>query len=185
MKSVLELWVDEYSDFLYNLAFYKIHDADLANDFVQETFVAVMKNENTLDTITNPKSYLGTILNRKIIDHWRKKEVKTTKSFSNFFVDDGKGEGHWKIDSMSKNDLNFLENELDNNELREIILSCFASLPENQRVIASEKLLNDRDTEEICKEYDITSSNLWVIIHRAKVKLRSCIEQKWYKDESM
>ena len=185
MKSLLENWVDEYSDFLYNLAYYKIHDEDLAHDFVQETFIAVMKNQEGLDQIGNPKSYLGTILNRKIIDHWRKKEVKTTNTFSSFFQESGRHEGHWKVDVMSKNDLNFLENELDNKELREIILSCFERLPENQRVIASEKLLNDRDTEEICKEYEITSSNLWVIIHRAKIKLRSCIEKKWYADESM
>lgn len=185
MRNTLENWVDEYSDYLYNLAYYKLHDGDLANDFVQETFISVMKNEETIDTISSPKSYLSTILNRKIIDHWRKKEVKTTNTFSSFFQDDGRMEGHWKIDAMSKNDLNFLETELDNKELREIILSCFASLPENQRVIASEKLLNDRDTEEICKEYDITASNLWVIIHRAKVKLRSCIEKKWYSNEGM
>ncbi len=184
-KNVLENWVDEHSDFLYNLAYYKIHDEDLANDFVQETFIAVMKNQEGLDQIGNPKSYLGTILNRKIIDHWRKKEVKTTNTFSSFFQDSGSQEGHWKVDAMSKNDLNFLENELDNKELRAIILSCFESLPESQRVIASEKLLNDRDTEEICKEYGITTSNLWVIIHRAKIKLRSCIEKKWFKDESM
>ena len=185
MNNVLEAWVDEYSDFLYNLAYYKLHDADLANDFVQETFISVLKNEKGLDKIGNPKSYLGTILSRKIIDHWRKKEVKTTNTFSSFFQENGRHEGHWKLDAMSKNDLNFLENELNNKELREIILECFACLPESQRIIASEKLLNDRDTEEICKEYNISTSNLWVIIHRAKVKLRSCIEKKWYSDERM
>ncbi|MEZ4937470.1 MAG: sigma-70 family RNA polymerase sigma factor [Crocinitomicaceae bacterium] len=185
MKNVIELWVDEYSDFLYNLAFYKVYDEDLANDFVQETFLSILKNEENLDSISNPKSYLATIISRKIIDYWRKKEVKTTSTFSNFFQEDGKGEGHWKIEAMSKNDLNFLENEMDNQELRTILLECFAALPENQRIIASEKLLNDRDTEEICNEYGVSTSNLWVIIHRAKVRLRACIENKWFTDESM
>ncbi|MCB0477565.1 MAG: sigma-70 family RNA polymerase sigma factor [Crocinitomicaceae bacterium] len=185
MKNLLEQWVDEYSDFLYNLAYYKLYDEDLANDFVQETFISILKNEENLDSIGNPKSYLATILSRKVIDHWRKKEVKTTSNFSSFFHQDGKQEGHWKADAMSKNDLNFLENELDNKELREIIMECFEALPENQRIIASEKLLNDRDTDEICNEYGVSSSNLWVIIHRAKVRLRACIENKWYKDESM
>lgn len=181
----LENWIEEFSDYLFNIAYYKVHDSDLANDFVQETYISALKNESTLNTIENPKSYLATILNRKIIDYWRKKEVKTTKSFSSFFHEDGKGEGHWKIDAMTKNDLNFLENDIENKELRSIILGCFASLPENQRIIASEKLLNDRDTEEICKEYNISASNLWVIIHRAKVKLRACIEKKWFQDEGM
>lgn len=185
MQTIVEQWVDEYSDFLYNLAYYKLYDEDLANDFVQETFISILKNEEGLEKIGNPKSYLGTILSRKIIDHWRKKEVKTTHTFSSFFQSDGKHEGHWRVEAMSKNDLNFLENELENKELREIILSCFAALPENQRIIASEKLLNDRETEEICKEYEISTSNLWVIIHRAKLKLRACIEKKWFRDESM
>ena len=49
-----------------------------------------------------------------------------------------------------------------------------------QREIFIDKFVDNKDSEEICNEYDITSSNYWVIIHRAKIQLKGCLDKKWF-----
>jgi DNA-directed RNA polymerase specialized sigma24 family protein len=43
-----------------------------------------------------------------------------------------------------------------------------------------DKLVEEKESEEVCKEHEITPSNLWVIVHRAKLQLRECLERKWF-----
>ena len=67
---------------------------------------------------------------------------------------------------------------MENKELMRFILLCISLLPETWGKVFSLKNIEELGTKEICKELDITPSNLWTIIHRAKLQLRSCIEKK-------
>jgi len=58
-------------------------------------------------------------------------------------------------------------------------LSCRKKLKAIQDAVFSLKYLDGMDSETICKELNISASNYWVLIHRAKVQLRGCIEKKW------
>jgi len=67
-----------------------------------------------------------------------------------------------------------------NEELGLAILECIDKLPEKQAVIFKKKTIEGFDTEAICKEYNITPSNLWVIIHRARKSMAECLEKNWF-----
>jgi DNA-directed RNA polymerase specialized sigma24 family protein len=59
------------------------------------------------------------------------------------------------------------------------LVECLEKLPEKWKGIVASKYLEEKESDEICKDFDITSSNLWVIIHRAKLVLRDCLLTKW------
>ena len=65
-------------------------------------------------------------------------------------------------------------------ELKNQIDDCIDHLPEKYAMVFRMKTIQEFETEEICKELDITPSNLWVIIHRARTQLRSCMEKNWF-----
>ena len=97
----LEVCVNEYSDYLYNFAMTKLSDKDLALDLIQDTFVAAFQGVDTFEGRSAPKTWLTSILKRKIIDHWRKETSRKTDVASHFFrsEEDGSEEPTvlWKI----------------------------------------------------------------------------------------
>jgi DNA-directed RNA polymerase specialized sigma24 family protein len=72
------------------------------------------------------------------------------------------------------------EDMMENEELGVAILDCMNTLTEKQARIFKMKTIEDFDTEAICNEFNITPSNLWVIIHRARVSLAECLEKNWF-----
>ncbi|TAH09832.1 MAG: DUF1492 domain-containing protein [Sphingobacteriia bacterium] len=60
-----------------------------------------------------------------------------------------------------------------------ILAKCKTKLKEIQAAVFNLKYIEDLTSEEICKELNITASNYWVLIHRAKIQLRSCLESNW------
>ena len=68
---------------------------------------------------------------------------------------------------------------VETKEFYKILDYCKKKLQEMQHNVFVMKYMEDLDAEEICKVLNISSSNYWVIIHRAKLQLRKCIEQNW------
>ena len=75
-----------------------------------------------------------------------------------------------------------VEKSLENEELHDTLEKCIDNLPQKYEMVFRMKTIREMDTEEICKELEITSSNLWVIIHRARTQLRKCMEDNWFKN---
>ena len=69
---------------------------------------------------------------------------------------------------------------MENEELRLAIMQCLGTLNDKQAEIFKMKTIEGYDTEAICKEYNITPSNLWVIIHRARKAMVACLEKNWF-----
>lgn len=174
-------WVDEYSDLLCNYANARVNDIDLAKDLVQDTFVSALKGIENFQGKSTVKTWLFSILKRKIIDHWRKQESRKTQPMS-FFNPDGIMKGGFLDGYQPKGKLAEIEQEIENSELRDAITRCISALPEKWKGIVIDKIVDNKESEEVCNEHDITSSNLWVIIHRAKLQLRDCLEKKWFKE---
>ncbi len=171
-------WVDDYADMLYNYTVVRVNDHDLSHDLVQDTFISALKGLENFQRKSTVKTWLFSILKRKIIDHWRKQESRKTKPMSAYFHEDGNA-GHWIENNSPKGVISGIEESLENEELGEILRDCIGRLPEKWKGIAIDKLVDGIDSEDVCKEHEITSSNLWVIIHRAKLQLRDCLEKKW------
>jgi len=175
----LEQWVEDYTRDLYSWAFHKVSDTELAKDLVQDTFLAAAEKIESFKGDSSPKTWLFAILNYKIIDHYRRKVnqpiLLDTQSFSTFFDD----EGSWKPEMRPK-DWDYEDTELlDNPEFNEILSRCLGELPEMWNATIRLKYILGKNGEEISQELGITPTNLWQIIHRAKVQLRNCVENGW------
>ncbi len=172
-------WVDEYADMLYNFAAVRVSDSDLAKDLVQDTFVSALKGIDGFQGKSTVKTWLFSILKRKIIDHWRKQESRKTKPIS-FFTTEGMMKGKFLETYSPKGRLSEVEEQLENSELRDAIAQCIGALPPKWRGIVVDKMVDEKESEEVCNNHEITPSNLWVIVHRAKLQLRDCLEKKWF-----
>jgi RNA polymerase sigma-70 factor (TIGR02943 family) len=173
-------WVDEYSDMLFNYARVRVNDHDLAKDLVQDTFVSALKAYAKFEGKSTVKTWLFSILKRKIIDHWRKQESRKTQPIS-YFQQEGMMKGKFLETHAPQGRLNEIETEIENRELGDALTACIQNLPAKWQGIVRDKLVEDKKSEVVCNEHEITASNLWVIIHRAKTQLRDCLEHKWFK----
>lgn len=173
-------WVDEHSDYLLNYGLSKVNDRDLVLDFIQDTFVAALGGVDKFEGRSTPRTWLTSILNRKIIDHWRKKSSQKTDVASHFFYgENDKSQGHWIMENAPKQQVASIEHKIEADEQVLELEECLDILPDQWRGIVYSKYMEQKKGEEICNEYEVTSSNFWVIVHRAKLALRDCLKSKW------
>lgn len=176
-------WIDNYADYLFNYAVVRVNDTDIAKDLVQDTFFAGLKSAKNFQGKSTERTWLVSILKRKVIDHYRKINSKKGQAEvrMNFYTD-GENEGNWIEERVPQNWDNQSEKDIENRELKSQLELCINGLPEKYALVFRMKTIQEFETEEICKELDITSSNLWVIIHRARTQLRKCMEDNWFNN---
>jgi RNA polymerase sigma-70 factor (ECF subfamily) len=174
-------WIDNYADYMYNYAIVRVNDSDLSKDLVQDTFFAGLKSAKNFQGKSTERTWLISILKRKIIDHYRKINSKKGQAEVRMnFYDNGENEGNWLEERVPQSWDNQSEKSIENQELKSQLESCIDDLPEKYGMVFRMKTIQEFETEEICKELDITASNLWVIIHRARTQLRKCMEDNWF-----
>lgn len=174
-------WVNKYGDYLYNYAITRTQSQEIAEDLIQDTFLSALKAKKTFKGNSSERTWLIAILKRKIIDYYRntsrKKEDKTLDSKP--FRDSGFFSGHW-LDSKTPANWN-IEKLIETEELLDILKYCLSLLPEKWKACFNLKNMEDIPNKEICKELEISESNLWVMLHRARLQLRECLEINWFK----
>jgi RNA polymerase sigma-70 factor (ECF subfamily) len=176
-----EKWVPLHADYLFNYAISRINDHDTAKDMVQETFLAGLKAQNNFQGKASERTWLISILKRKIIDHYRKiNSAKGKAEIKMNFYSDGEREGEWIEERVPSSWTSDIDKDIENEELSVVLDMCIGYLPDKYEVVFRLKTIQKFDTEEICKELNITASNLWVIIHRARTQLRRCMEDNWF-----
>lgn len=169
--------VNNHGDYLLSFAMTKLTDRELAKDLVQDTFVSALTHLETFKGNSSIKTWLTSILNRKIIDHWRKAETKFVDPLSHFFQTDRKAQ-HWIESKRPKGHIADFEQAIFDAEERSALDDCIEILPSNWKHIIQSKYFLEKKAEAICKDFNITPSNMWIIIHRSKLSLRECLEQK-------
>ena len=174
-------WVDAYADYLFNYAVARVNDANIAKDLVQETFFAGLKSAKNFQGKSTERTWLVSILKRKVIDYYRKINSKKGQAEVRMsFYNNDENEGNWIEEHVPQSWDNEAERNIENNELKTQLDECIDNLPEKYAMVFRMKTIQEFETEEICKELNITSSNLWVIIHRARTQLRNCMEKNWF-----
>ncbi len=93
---------------------------------------------------------------------------------------DDENEGDWLEEQVEDHSYRGALEKLENEELGEAILNCLDAINEKQAAIFKMKTMDGMDTETICNEFDITASNLWVIVHRARKALADCLDKSWF-----
>lgn len=178
----ISFWVESYTNDLYSWARHKISDTEIAADLVQDTFLAAAEKMDSFKGNSSPKTWLFSILNHKIIDYYRKKVNQPvqfdSQSFSLYFSE----QGDWKESQKPKSwhEPDDEQHLLDDNEFQKVLKECLDALPEKWSLCVKLKYLTEKDGETICQELQISPSNYWQIVHRAKLQLRDCVEKKWF-----
>lgn len=176
-------WIDLYADYLYNYAVTRVDNKDLSKDLVQETFFSGLKGKDNFRGEASERTWLVSILKRKIIDHYRKiNSNKGKKEVRVNFYNEGDKKGSWIEEAVPSDWGNEGDKNIENSELKSALEHCIHNLPEKYRIVFLLKTVQQYETEEICNELDISTSNLWVIIHRARLQLRKCLEENWFKN---
>ena len=177
--------LEEYRPYLLRYALLQLRDHVLAEDAVQETLLAALESRTKFSGKSSAKTWLTGILKHKVLDIFRKqaKEAKQvsleaelesgTADFDSLFQPDG----HWATWPQSWADP---VKNLENRRFWEIFEICAKLMPVNiARVFMMREFLG-LSAEEICKEMQITATNCWVMLYRARMSLRLCLEQNWF-----
>lgn len=177
-----ETWVDQYGDYLYRFALTRIKDPFVAEDLVQETFLAALNGRESFKSRSTFQTWLTGILKYKILDFFRKKNREQAvddidmvdKTVDGFYH----GDGSWKI-RPGKWDLN-PSKTYEQNEFLNAFFKCLAKLPDRLARIFMHREVEGLDTEELCKAFQISATNSWVMLYRARMHLRRCLELSWF-----
>ena len=181
-----ENWVDAYGDYLYNIALLRLGDVQVAEDLVQETFISALKAADSFKGNSSERTWFVSIIKRKIIDYYRKNRRFVPLSPNNdntdlpYFQTEGRMKGSWEPESGPTDWGDDPLESLEKGEFNSILQKCISDLPKNLAAIFTVREIEGWKTEEICKEFEITSSNLWVMLHRARAQLRHCLEINWF-----
>ena len=178
-------WVQDFGDTLYSWAYFKTSDEAVAQDLVQETFFSAYQNLGNFRNGSSPKTWLFSIIKNKVVDHYRKAPKNISLSDDTryeadiWFGEDDNWKKEYRPEPWEAGDSNLLDNPMFNNMLS----TCMDKLPSTWMACVQMKYLGEKETDDICQQLDITSSNLWQILHRAKLQLRHCLEKNWFKTQ--
>ncbi len=176
-----ESWVDSYGDFLYRFALSRVKDPSVAEDLVQETFLAALRARENFKGQSAGRTWLIAILKHKIVDYIRKKIREPSSDKIETLTDtldpDFDERGHWQTlpGKWTVNPGKLYEQK----EFIDVLYHCLAELPERLAEAFIKREMDGLSTEEICKELGITATNSWVMLYRARMSLRRCLENKW------
>lgn len=185
----ISLWVNEYTDSLYDWALFKTSDSFIAEELVQETFIAAFNSLEKFNEKSHPRTWLFGILNHKILDHYRSSNKNNETTFTQHHLETSDDDmsiffdkkEHWELSLKFKQWTESDQELLDNPEFCEILSKCISNLKADSQAIIRLKFVDGEKSEIICQDLGITPTNLWQIIHRSKLQLRKCLDLHWFK----
>jgi RNA polymerase sigma-70 factor (ECF subfamily) len=181
-----ESWVDRYGETLYRFALMRVKDPVMAEDLVQETFLAALRGRENFQGRSSLKSWLVAILKHKIVDYIRKSvKEKVLENFDSLADQvetsfDDRGKWKFRPQDWTVNPIKLYQQK----EFMDILYQCLARLRGRQAEVFTLREIDGLSTEEICKELNITATNSWVMLYRARMGLRLCIEENWLDDSN-
>jgi len=181
------VWVDDYGDFLYRYAYSRLRDSNAAEEVVQETFLAGVRYAGQFSGRGSEQGWLTGILKRKIIDFVRKRN-RDNRAAAYEDEHDPSAQmfdamGNWKSNAIQFSPAP--DQRQQSQELQQVVQDCLRTLPKGQADVFVLSVMEEMDSEDICSELEISPSNFWVRMHRARLGLAKCVGSKWYDDDEV
>ena len=173
-------WIDEHGDALFRYARARLGRREPAEDFVQETFLAALTAHDRFAGRSSARTWLMSILRRKIADHYRRGDGARPSQEPNsapvrFFDEAGvwlRAPGRWSDPTRA----------IEDAEFQAVLNDCLEKLPQP---LADAFLLREREgmeVEQVREALALSAGNLRVRLHRARLLLRECLEKHWFSD---
>jgi RNA polymerase sigma-70 factor (ECF subfamily) len=178
-------------DYLYRYALLQLRDPGRAEDVVHETLLAAMESRTGFSGRAQLRTWLTGILKHKIVDHYRRQKrespaespegapLESDEEFGERYFD-AADHDHWRNSPQSWSDP---ERSLEQKRFWEVFELCSRQLPGRIARVFMMRELMGLETEEICKELGITTNNCWVMLYRARMNLRQCLETRWFAEQ--
>ncbi|TAK64207.1 sigma-70 family RNA polymerase sigma factor [Methylobacter sp.] len=173
---------------LFRYALLQLRDRELADDAVQETLLAALQSASDFEGKAGLRTWLIGILKHKIADHWRRSAREpSVPEFTQADEDDadtGQDEffmstGHWNGGPKAWADP---EAALKQLEFWTIYETCQNNLPPKMAKVFMLRELVGLEADEVCREAGLSEANYWVIMHRARLRLRECLDIRWFNN---
>jgi len=183
----IDATLTELRPMLLKIARLQLRNDTWAEDVVSETLIAALEGAGRFGGQSQVKTWVVGILKHKIIDQFRKngrevsveaeQEANEAESFDEIFVEDG----HFRDRPLPT--WGDPEASLNRNQFLQVLQACIDRLPAGLGRIFMMREWLECDTDQICKELQITSTNCFVMLYRARMRLRECLELSWFGQE--
>jgi RNA polymerase sigma-70 factor (ECF subfamily) len=177
-----EAWVDRYGDDLFRFAWKRLQKHEVAEDVVQETFLEALRSIETYRAASSEKTWLTGILKHKIIDRIRKMsrehpgdDGNQAENLSEDFFDQN---GNWAIRPRKWH--GDPQKVLEQKHFWKTLTQCLADLPQRMAHAFALREIQEKEGDEISRIMGISENNLGVVLHRARLRLRRCLEVNWF-----
>jgi RNA polymerase sigma-70 factor (ECF subfamily) len=169
--------VESQRAYLLRYAALQLRDRHAAEDAVQETLLAALAGEAGFGGRSNLRTWLTGILKHKIVDAIRRASREAPSADADPLEELFDDSGHWRDMPSTWADP---DASLQQKEFFMKLEECLSQLPAktSQAFMMREHL--GFETDEICKELGVTPTHCWVLLYRARMALRLCLEQNWF-----
>jgi RNA polymerase sigma-70 factor (ECF subfamily) len=183
----IESQLQEHRAYLLRFARLQLRNDAWAEDAVSETLLAALAKPQSFGNRSQLKTWLVGILKHKVIDILRQRQREVP-------LDGDAGDGSDELDAlMFKADGHYAarpadwgdpEQELSSRQFFQVLEACTEKLPAAMGRIFLMREWLELSSDEICKELQLTPTNLYVQLHRARLRLRECLELNWFASRS-
>lgn len=168
---------------LIRFAQLQLRNDALAEDAVQDSLIAVLEKPDQFSGQSSLRTYVIGILKYKIIDTLRlssrERQIEPQDDQSEEDAIDALFTANGHNQTPPRNWGN-PDATLEQKDFFKVLQICLDKLPAKTARIFMMREWLELETDEICKELDITTSNAWVLLYRARTRLRECLELNWF-----
>lgn len=175
--------LEQHRAHLLKFALLQLRDRAAAEDIVQDTFAAAIASLDRFEGRSSLRTWLTRILLNKVADHLR-------LSARQVAIDAHDGEGGMDgVDAFFQANGRYVEmpqpwhdpdQALTQSRFYEVLELCVEGLSERAGRVFLLRELMGLSIQEICKELGLSESNCSVLLHRSRIRLRACLEKKWF-----
>lgn len=180
-------WVELHANYLFRYALIRVRNATVAEDLVQETLLAALQAKDRYNGEFSERSWMTGILRHKVLDHFRQLKREPTVSPADVIPPELEDRfddlGVWKHDpALGPQDWgDDASEQLQRKEFMAVLKECLGKLPQRSADAFVLREMEGTESHRIQELLGITASNFWVLLHRARMQLRLCLEQNWLR----
>ena len=180
-------WLDCHGDYLFRYALMRVREAIVAEDLLQETLLAAIGSYHTHAGRSSERAWLVGIMKHKVIDYFRRQarnaqfQLTAEDDEIEYFENSGPWQGHWREDRAPTSWAAGVGQCLQSSEFWETFERCLSQLAPQMSIAFTLREIDGLTSTQICEVLNITPSNLWVLLHRGRYKLRHLLEVEWFQ----